>query len=36
MHHEVDMRWERVVPGKHVMKSLMISINEAEIKAEDI
>ena len=30
------MRWERVVPGKHGMSALMLSLKEAEIKSEAI
>ena len=30
------MRWSRVVPGKHDMAALMLALNKAEIKAEDI
>ena len=33
---EVSMRWERVVPGKHGISSLIISLKEVEIKAEAI
>ena len=30
------MRWGRVMPRKHVMEALMLAIEEAEIRAEDI
>ena len=33
---EVATRRERVVPGKHGMSGLMLSIKEAQIKAEAI
>ena len=36
MRHEVYMRRSRVVPGKYGMASLMLTLKEAEIKAEDI
>ena len=36
MRHKVDMRRAIVVTGKHGMSALMIDLNEAEIKAENI
>ena len=33
---EVAIRRSRVLPGKHGMSALMISLREAEVKAEDI
>ena len=36
LRQEVDMRWARVVPGKHGMSALMIALKEAEIKVESL
>ena len=30
------MIWERVVPGKHVMKAFMLVLKDSEVKAETI
>ena len=36
LRQEVAILWERVVPGKHGMVSLMLALKEAEIKVESI